>query len=237
MDFNLVKRVKRLKRAEKKYPSKSRIDEVILAAGDYDGYDNLNQTVPSDTDWITFRAADGAAVSIDKVKTGHWSSDNKRDRYLRFLDLEIDSASNCLNVNYVTFANCILRDGLTANSSAHITVDSCLVERIGPWVGSVDAIEKFALGVRGSRNIIITDCEFTRTSGGIACEAESVLIKGNHIHDITHDGIRVTGIRHGLVEGNLIYGLDDGVYDSTAANVDKYGADSCAGWSRWPKKS
>jgi hypothetical protein len=32
MDFNLVKRVKRLKRVEKKYPSKSRIDEVVMAA-------------------------------------------------------------------------------------------------------------------------------------------------------------------------------------------------------------
>ena len=30
MDFILVKRVKRLKRAEKKYPSKSRIDEAVM---------------------------------------------------------------------------------------------------------------------------------------------------------------------------------------------------------------
>ncbi len=30
MDFNLVKRVKRLKRAEKKYPNKGRIDEVVM---------------------------------------------------------------------------------------------------------------------------------------------------------------------------------------------------------------
>jgi hypothetical protein len=60
----------------------------------------------------------------------------------------------------------------------------------------------------------------------MACQAESVLILRNHIHDITHDGIRVTGIRHGLLEGNRIYGLDDGVDDTNTVTG------TGASWSR-----
>ena len=182
-------------------------DDVILYDGNYGSLRYVSMTSDIFTDWVEFKAASGASPELDEVVI---HSANKGtnlsgsfDAYIRLSGLHIigDGVNN----------------SVALVGARHVHVEDCLIEVEGPWTGSETNIEKTGFILSAGTDITLENCEITRVGTGIAAAGHDVNILYNHIHDITHDGIRVTGLNDSLIEGNLIHGLDDGVEDSEAS--------------------
>lgn len=176
-------------------------EDVIIHDGSY-GNVTINKGGNLYSDWVVFKAAPGAAPELGKFTlAGPSGPQNQTGGYNAYVRLE----------------NLILRDGWEANGAKHWALVECLIERIGPWTGSVANIEKTAVAFRNGTDILIEGCEITNTGTGIAGRGHEVIIRGCHIHNGTHDGIRVTGFWNSVVEDNLIHTFDDGVTDAEAS--------------------
>lgn len=175
-------------------------EDVILHNGNY-GNVSLNKNGNIFSDWVIFKAAPGAAPELGRFTiSGPNGPQDQTGGYNAYVRLE----------------NLILRDGWQADGAKHWALSGCLVERIGPWTGSVENIEKTAISFRNGTDITIESCEVTRTGTGIAGRGHEVAIRGCHVHHGTHDGIRVTGFWNSVVEDNVINNFDDGVTDAEA---------------------
>jgi hypothetical protein len=113
----------------------------------------------------------------------------------------------------ITFKNIHILDGVECHGATNIKFIDCKITRIGPWTGSVDNINKTAIHVTATTDFVIDNCEITETGIGISMLGQNITIRNSHIHDITHDGIQLSGCTNALIEYNQIHGLDDGVYD------------------------
>ena len=182
-------------------------DEVILYDGNYGAIRYATRTTDIFTDWVEFKAAEGALPELDYViihsNDYGFELSGSFDAYIRISGMHIIGRG--------------VDNGIALVGSRHVVIEDCLIEIEGPWTGSEKNIEKTGFHLRGGRDITLKNCEITRVGTGIAAAGHDVKIMYNHIHDITHDGIRVTGLNDSLVEGNLIHGLDDGVDDSEAS--------------------
>lgn len=185
-------------------------ETVVLHEGEYG---ELNARANAEgvifSKWVTIKAADGAKPKVERVfvsgPKGPQDQTGGFDVYLRLEGLTIV-------------------DGVQIDGGRHWALVGCRIERRGPWTGSVENIEKTAVSFRCGTDILIQDCEITRTGTGIAGRGHDVRVLRNHIHGGNHDGIRVTGFWDSLIEGNHIHDFDDGVTDAETA--DK------GGWSR-----
>jgi len=107
-------------------------------------------------------------------------------------------------------------DGIYIYGGRNFQLVGCLVERIGPWTGSVENIEKVGVELGACSDVLIEGCEVTRTGTGLFLSGSNVRALKNRIHNIRHDGIRIVSLKDSLVEGNEIFNLDDGVEDKDA---------------------
>lgn len=117
---------------------------------------------------------------------------------------------------WLRLENLHLPDGVYLFGGKHLQLVNCLIERIGPWVGSVENIEKTAVEVDGCSDIFVEGCEVTNSGIGLALKGADMRVVGNRIHDIRHDGIRCVSAKDALVENNEIFNLDDGIEDGAA---------------------
>lgn len=158
-------------------------------------------------EWVTIRAAGDSKPEIERIVVsgpkGPQDQTGGFDVYLRLEGIAIPG-------------------GEQIDGGSYWALVGCRVERHGPWSGSVENIEKTAVSFRGGTDILVQDCEITRTGTGIAGRGHEVRILGNHIHGGTHDGIRVTGFRNSLIEGNRIHDFDDGVTDAETADRGRW---------------
>lgn len=176
-------------------------DTIALQDGSY-GDIYLNKGGDLFSDWVTIKAAPGAEPEIDRFNVqGPGGPSNQTGGYNAYLRLE----------------GLILRNGWECDGGKHWGLYGCLVERFGPWTGSVANIEKTAVDFRNGTDITIEACEITNTGTGISGRGHEISVRGNYIHDGTHDGIRVIGWWNALVEDNIICRFDDGVTDSEAS--------------------
>jgi len=132
-------------------------------------------------------------------------------------DIVLHSAGAVVNI-YIKISGVHVLGTTTDNAMnlsnvKFVHIDNSLLEVHGPWTGSEANIEKTGVYIRGGSDITLENSEITRVGTGISANADRVKILNNHIHDITHDGIRCTGLVDSLIEGNRIHGLDDGVED------------------------
>jgi hypothetical protein len=84
----------------------------------------------------------------------------------------------------------------------------------GGWV--VDLEAQHAFNVRGTRDLIIENCEMTETFGDgvyLASSANRVKIRNNRIYNIGRQGIALTGAHDVLIENNHIYDIRRGIID------------------------
>lgn len=185
-------------------------DTVKLQNGNY-GF-IVEGKGPSDVfdNWVTYKAADNATPEIDYIRFGANGGQYFGENHAGTYDV------------YMRFIGIHILNGVTMYGARHVAFEDCLIERIGPWTGSEGNIEKTAVGMRGGKDITIKDCEITRTGTGISARGHNVQLINNHIHDITHDGIRCIGLWDSLVEGNIIHGLDDGVVDSDGFSWNRH---------------
>ncbi len=154
------------------------------------------QNIDLFTDWVTLKAVDGHDPYFESFALLSTES--------RKLHLILDGID--------------IRNGLEVIGNGYFELRNQTTEIAPPWVGSEEAIGKEAMWIRGASNIVLDGVEVTRTAIGITLyQTSDVTIKNSTIHDITHDGIRLVGTQNTLVEGNHIYGLNDGVTDAEAS--------------------
>jgi len=144
------------------------------------------------------------SVSIERVKIGAragvLAGEDKTGSFDVWLRLE----------------NLRLPDGVFLFGGRHLQLAHCRIERAGPWVGSVENIEKSAVELGGCSDVLIEKCDITNTGIGLTLNGSDIRVVGNRIHDIRHDGIRCVSAKDTLIENNEIFNLDDGVEDSEA---------------------
>lgn len=176
-------------------------ETIALEDGSY-GNIYLNEGGDIFSDWVTIKPAPGAAPEIDRFNVqGPGGPSDQTGGYNAYIRLE----------------GLILRDGWECDGGKHWGLYNCLIERFGPWTGSVANIEKTAIDFRNGTDITIEGCEITNTGTAIAGRGHDISVRGNYIHDGTHDGIRVTGWWNAIVEDNIICRFDDGVTDAQAS--------------------
>lgn len=178
-------------------------DTIHLKAGAYEGISFRSDAGSAlfENDYVTIRPAEGVTNNTD-VSIGH-------------IRLARGWPSEDFNA-YLRIENVVLSDGAYLERATHVQFIGCLIEREGPWTGSSENIEKTALKMRNAHNVLVENCEITRTGTGLILSGTDIVARGNHIHDITHDGIRITSVQNGLIENNRIHNLDDGIEDGDA---------------------
>ncbi len=176
---------------------------VVFAAGDYGNlsfnYTGGEITTPY-TDWVTLMAAPGSTPRIGQFYAhGNWTN-----------------ARVVWNGNFefrLRLPGCLITDGVRIADADLTRIERCAIRRIGPWSGSEADIGKSAVAVRAARSITVEDCDITETAVGIGARGNDLVFRRNHIHEICHDGIQLTGCDQVLAEGNRIHNLDDGEDD------------------------
>ncbi|MBN2735778.1 MAG: right-handed parallel beta-helix repeat-containing protein [Spirochaetales bacterium] len=177
-------------------------DKILLHNGHYGKIKFADTPKNLFSDWVEIKAAKGHYPKIESIQIGNFNAS--------FTGTNNKGSFNA----FLKFSNLIIQDGIQINGAQHLILDNCRIERTPPWRGSVENIEKTAVFIRAGSNITVQNCEITNTGTAISMRGENLNILNNHIHDITHDGIRCIGAWNSLVEGNKIHGLDDGVDDS-----------------------
>lgn len=172
----------------------------------YDGnygpiYQNYYKGYITPNDWITIEAVDGYSPEIDSVQ---------------YVGFKTDNSFNDIHVAFLSLKGIHILNGINISSCKNIKIDSCFIERIGPWVGSVANIGKSGVKAIAAVNLSVKNSEITNSATGITVRGMNVQIINNKIHHLTHDGIQVVGCQNSLFEGNLIYNLDDGIEDGDA---------------------
>ncbi|MFW6153667.1 MAG: right-handed parallel beta-helix repeat-containing protein [Planctomycetota bacterium] len=182
-------------------------DTVVLASGNYGPFEQIAYATGGwdlFDDWVTFTEAPGADATFESVRIAFVGSTPPDPYQEGFFDA------------YLRFEGIHVLDGVVCKSARHWAFVDCLIERVGPWTGSVENIEKGAVFFRCGTDILIDRCEITNTGKGIEGRGHDIRVLNNHIHGGSHDGIRVTGWWNSLIEGNRIHDFDDGVTDAEA---------------------
>lgn len=190
--------------------AKAQVGDVIyLKPGDYADFTfrgGLDQHLFAGEGMVTIQPAPGVdnpqeSISIGRmtfgVRAGSFSGEDGRGVF--DINLRVEGVK--------------LRDGVYTFGGRNMELVNCRIERAPPWVGSVEAIEKFAVVFGAGDGLVVEGCEITNTAGGIVLSTVNGIARNNKIHDITHDGIRCVSTKNTLVEGNDIWNLDDGVED------------------------
>ena len=205
----------------KLWPQLAAGDLVLLASGNYPKF-VAGKTWPSNStdlgwnctpvdvfpDWVTFRAAPGQAPHFAAIDLGTWNATpdtgampwsqvGNSDAYLRFDGFTVD-------------------DGVSIAGSRHVEVKNCVIHRLGDLTGSLDNMNnKPGVWVTNGRYITIEGNEISHVAIGVSAMTTDFILRGNEIHDNSHDGMRIYGGDNLLIEGNRFHDLDDGVDDSS----------------------
>lgn len=183
-------------------------DLVIFHDGDYGSIELRYQPFPG---WVTLMAAPGASPSIQKLVVdggGHpnrvvWNGRFNMNYHLRVIGFDI-------------------RDGVSIGGANHVRVERCTIRRSPPLNGSVTAIQRAGVEIRACRSIVVADCEITESPSGIGARGNDLILRNNHIHHLSHDGISLTGCDQVLVDGNTIHNLDDGASDTNPPDWNRH---------------
>lgn len=194
-------------------------DLVLLASGNYPAFVAGRTWPANDTDkgwncspvdvfsdWVTFRAAPGQDPHFAAIDLGTWnaapgsalpfSQIGNHDAYLRFDGVSVD-------------------DGVSIMGSRHVEIMNSRIHRQGSLVGSMDNINnKEGITVRNGRHITIAGNDITHVAIGVSVASTDFIMRGNKVHDNSHDGMQIYGGNNLLVEGNQFHDMDDGLGDN-----------------------
>ncbi len=181
---------------------------VVLYDGDYG---TISERVSEGdilfSNWVTYKAAKGRRPAIERVVVSGPKGPQEQ--------------TGGFDVN-LRLEGLTIVDGVQIDGGRHWALVGCRVERRGPWTGSAENIEKTAVSFRCGTDILIKDCEITRTGTAISGRGHEVRILRNHIHGGAHDGIRVIGFWDSLIEGNHVHDFDDAVTDAETADKGRW---------------
>ena len=172
-------------------------DVVLLGDGDYG---DIANDLGSFSNWVCVKAAPGCKPTATSLRlrgriNGERYAIGEEELYLRF--------------EGITFTN-----GVEIFGYRKIHLVDCVVRLTGDLIGSLRAIGRTALNIRGSADIRIEGCEVTHTAVGLWVYAvRDILIRNNHIHNVSHDAVQIHEGVGMIFEGNEIHGTDDNSTD------------------------
>ena len=195
-------------------------DTVLLNSGSYGDFiagrtaaePDAGTAIDLFSDWVTFKAAPGQTPHLNRIDLGNlWYLDSGGHR----VQLDIGNGQPKGNANcHLRFEGLTIDDGVSILGSRYVEIKACTIRRLGALNGSVDNIEKKCGIVAFYGDCITLDGnEITHVAVGINAAGSDTVIRNNHIHHNSHDGIHVLGGPDWLIEGNRIHDLDDGVDD------------------------
>jgi len=200
----------------KLWPQLAAGDLVLMAGGNYPkivagrtwpagDIDRSWNCSPVDVfpDWVTFRAVPGQDPHVAAIDLGTWNATpahampwsmvGNSDVYLRFDGLTVD-------------------DGVSIAGSRFVEVKNCRIHRIGAITGSTDIMNNTTgVWVTNGRHVTIANNDISHVAIGVSAMTTDFILRGNEIHDNSHDGMRIYGGDNLLVEGNQFHDLDDGL--------------------------
>ena len=190
------------------------------------GYSQAEITIPKSSflTWVTIKAAHGQTPHITKLDIGTLNIPNSGSPAQM---IPFSQKGNC--DLYMRFEGLIIDDGVMIRGSRYVDIKNCTINRIGDLNGNVNNMDnKAGVNIINGRYITIEGNEITHVSIGVGAATYDLVVKNNHIHHNSHDGIRVEGGENWLIEGNRIHDLDDGVND----NDDTFDPNSNGSWNR-----
>jgi len=200
-----------LKTLEAAFAKAAAGDTIFLNAGDYPDFQYMGgkdrKTPLIEGGYVTVKPTPGVANPKESVSLGRLTFGARVGQY------NGEDRKGVFDIN-LRIEGVKLRDGVYTYGGRRMQLVDCRIEREPPWVGSAEAIEKFAVSFGPGDELLVEGCEITNTGGGIVLNSVNTIARNNKIHDITHDGIRCISAKNTLVEGNDIWNLDDGVEDN-----------------------
>lgn len=191
-----------------------------LVAGRTAGASYAATAVDLFTNWVTFRAAPGETPHVTSIDLGSLNYANAQGNIVK---LDIGNGQPQGNAtHYLRFEGLIIDDGVSIMGSRYVHIKNCIINRIGDLNGSVYNIEqKPGITTFYGAFVTLEGNEITHVAVGINAAGSHTVIKNNHIHHNSHDGIHVLGGPDWLIEGNRIHDLDDGADDYTGTDPTK----------------
>lgn len=205
---------------------------LVETSNPYDSVDNLDNPAPFYTDWVTYKAAPGdeKLARLGHLQIG--TSISTPDYHSKYPKDSIYARSGPNNPTlrefYISIQDLTIEDGISIYDGKFVELKNNLVKRIGPISSATDCSVYFdntGINFYRVRYAIIDGNEVTHTAHGIHGSGHDLIIKNNHIHHITHDGMGITGGTNILIEANLIHNTDDGYNDNagTSCNIHSDG--------------
>lgn len=192
-------------------------DTVLLHDGKYDGFvggvNAEEKAVDMFDDWVTFKPAPGAKPQVGRIEFGRSSPAFWADRGANWEGV-FDA--------HVRLDSLHLTDGVGMSGARNVHVVNCLINREGDLNGSTPNMHKSGVAMRASGRILIDHCEITHCAIGVGLHGNSIALRNNNIHRLSHDGISITGGRDLLIEGNSVHNLEDGADDSERLSWNRH---------------
>ncbi|MCK4628369.1 MAG: right-handed parallel beta-helix repeat-containing protein, partial [Sedimentisphaerales bacterium] len=206
-------------------------DTVIMADGDYGDWSQINGTLYDD--WVTFQAADGDEVSVDRILC---IGDTANTAYIKIDGLIITQDGTygyCIKVSgfdHWEFTNLtLIGDGYVLSdvvgyangigiqiydTANNIDINNCTIRGTG-----VSSLSGFVTGIHiKANNVSITNSDISDCYTGISIDQSvGVEVIDSAIHNIASDNIALGGVNDILIQGNDVYDLE--VYKPTLAET------------------
>jgi len=155
------------------------------------------------SDWVTIRAEEGHDPAVGKVVLGTWGQESTPDA-MPFS--QVGNSDLRLRVDGL-----LIEDTLSIYGSRYVDVRNCVIRT----VGELTELAEIGAGVTvfNGQHVQLLHNEVTHSGIGVAGMTTDFVMKGNHIHHNSHDGLKIYGGDNWIVEGNVFHDLDDGLGD------------------------
>lgn len=178
-------------------------DEIVLHAGNYDGFMvKSNKPINLFRNWVTIRAAQGEEVTVGHVLVAAPGLDGKGDTQ---------------NTAYLRFKGLKFRDRIHIEGFRHVEILSCVINQAGNKNDTRDNITKAGVDFSGA-DLLVKDTEVTDTAIGMQIRGWRNKLVNCNIHHVFHDGIQLVDTRETIVDGCKVNHCDDGFADGDPAS-------------------
>ena len=180
-------------------------DGIYLRDGDYGDLSfGAESNAPIDEvfdDWVTIAADSGHSPVLGHVELGIW---NRNGYKLPFS--EVGNSDLRLRIDGVSINN-----QLGIHGSRYVDIRNCEITT------DAEVTELTASGscvdVMNGQHVSLYNNDIRHCGVGVAAMTTDFVMMGNEIHHVSHDGLKIYGGYHWVVEGNSIHDLDDGLTD------------------------
>ncbi|MDW6005428.1 right-handed parallel beta-helix repeat-containing protein [Vibrio mangrovi] len=176
-------------------------------------FENSSKSTPIDevfTDWVTLKAMPGQHPVLGNVTlgtthdAGGWYRIDFAQKGNSDLRLRIDGFK--------------ITDNVIIRGSRYVDIRNNQISQKGDFASmsleeKSDYMANAGVHIFNGRYVKVLYNEILNTGVGIWAMTNDLVVKGNHLHHLTHDGLQFHGGSNWLIENNIVHDLDDGMFD------------------------